>query len=120
MKRALFLLLTLCALPLTITPQIDCLSKNKQLKESYDHKAYGPVSCTCPCDQYRAQGLQSADRNKCLECLHFHDPRPFIFLSKTSPKPAPLWEKWHKNQRHLLQGLIATYRAKKHHNSPTA
>ena len=120
MKRILFLLFTLLALPATITPQIDCLSNSKQLKESYDHKTYSPVSCTCPCDQYRAQGLQSADRNKCLECLHYHDPRPFIFLTKTSSKPAPLWAKWHKNPRLLLQGLIATYRAKKPQGTPTA
>lgn len=120
MKRTVLLLFTLLTLPSTITPQIDCLSKNKQLKESYDHKAYGPIPCTCPCDQYRAQGLQSADRNKCLECLHYHDPRPFIFLSKTSPKPALLWAKWRKNPRRTLQGLIATYRAKRNYSTPTA
>jgi hypothetical protein len=119
MKRTL-LLFTLLALPTALIPQIDCLSKTKQLKEAYDHKSYGHVSCTCPCDQYRAKGLQSADRNKCLECLHFHDPRPFIFLSKASFKPAPLWEKWHKNPRLLMQRLIAHYRIKRGMNWQTA
>ena len=118
MKRTLLLLTTLLALPATIRPQIDCLSQSKQLKESYDHKEYGPVACTCPCDQYKAEGLQSADRNKCLECLHYHYPRPFIFLSKTPSKPTPLWEKWHKDPRHLMRRLIAQYRMKKGRSTP--
>jgi len=109
MKR-IFLFAALLTVPTILTPQTDCLSQTKQLKEPYDHKVYGPVACTCPCDKYRAEGLQSADRNECLICLHYHDPQPFIFLTKISYRPTPLWTKWHKTPRHLIQGLINRYR----------
>lgn len=109
MNHTLLLLSALLALPATLRPQIDCLSTTKQLKESYDHKEYSAIACSCPCDQYKARGLQSADRNQCLQCMHYHYPRPFIFLRKAVAMHAPLWEKWHKDPRQIMREFMRSY-----------
>lgn len=112
MNRTLRALTILLIIPTGAIAQIDCLSTTKQLKEAYDHKEYGPVACTCPCDNHKAQGFYSADRNKCLQCLHFHYPRPFIYVSQTEDTPTPLLTTWHNAPQRLMANLIARYQTK--------
>ena len=103
--------LFLCLIPFTQAtfPAMDCLSTSKKLQESFDNKEYAPVACTCPCDQHQAKGLHSQNRNQCLECGHYHYPKPQIFLSEKQPQPSkkslrPL------SPRIALKELVAKYR----------
>lgn len=112
MKKSLVLISALCTLSGIIQPQGNCINNSTQLTAAYDHKNYHPVACTCPCDQYRAQGLASPDRNRCLQCLHYHDPQPFMFLGqKTGSTKTPLLNTWLKTPRQMIIALIARYRA---------
>ena len=112
MKRILILVLFWTSLPYMATAQVGCLSQSKQLRESFDHKEYGPVACGCPCDHYQSQGKHSTDRNKCLECGHFHYPRLWIFISKTVPKQIQKSRLAVEHPLAALRALIAKYKQK--------
>lgn len=57
-----------------------CMDNSMHLKQKYDTKTYHYVSCNCPCDYYRTQGLYASAKHKCLECGHRHDPRTTLIL----------------------------------------
>lgn len=50
----------------------DCLDDRLHINE-YGVCRYMPVCCSCPCWRYK----HSPDRNRCIECLHFRDPKKF-------------------------------------------
>lgn len=82
-KIALIAIIFLGLVASLTRPQPGCLDNSMHLKEKYDTKAYHAVECNCPCDTYAAFGRKSPDRNKCLECGHFHDAQPVAFIPKT-------------------------------------
>jgi hypothetical protein len=85
MKRSKLFGLLLALLGVTLLHcQFDCLDNSWHLAKKNDDKSYHGVSCTCPCDAYRAKGLYTEQRNRCLQCLHFHDPRPLSVSFKGS------------------------------------
>ncbi len=59
-----------------------CMSKSQHLKEKFDNKSYHYVSCSCPCDSYRAKGFYAQNKHECLECGHRHDPQTVLILNK--------------------------------------
>ncbi len=59
-----------------------CMSKSQHLKEKFDNKSYHYVSCSCPCDSYRAKGFYAQNKHECLECGHRHDPQTVLILDK--------------------------------------
>ncbi len=67
--------------------ELGCLDNSYHLTESFDHKTYHPVDCTCPCGRYQSQGLWTQSRSQCLECRHFHDPKPLIVVNSIKPSP---------------------------------
>lgn len=78
-----YILIVILINPIPITAQVGCID-NKEPLGTYDNKTYHYVACNCPCDAYRAKGLGCADRNKCIECGHFHYPRPTYFINPGS------------------------------------
>ncbi len=86
--RTLFLLLIALLGARLLKCQIDCLDNSWHLKRKNDDKSYHQVAdCNCPCDSYKAQGLYTPQRNRCLECRHFHDPNPQIISFKQGFPP---------------------------------
>lgn len=51
---------------------VGCIDDRLHINECGAQR-YIPVCCTCPCWRYE----HSLDRNRCIKCLHFHDPKAF-------------------------------------------
>lgn len=52
-------------------PEVCCLRK-------YDNKSYFKVKdCSCPCWRY----THSWRRYRCLQCMHYHDPKEFEIIA---------------------------------------
>ncbi|HSW73612.1 MAG TPA: hypothetical protein VLG71_00485 [Candidatus Limnocylindria bacterium] len=67
---------------------IGCLDNSWHLQKRYDSKEYHPVKCTCACEK---EHKIYHDRNRCSKCMHFHDAKPVMVISKeTRPKIDPL------------------------------
>lgn len=85
--------------------KVGCLDNSWHLKKKYDHKTYHAVSCSCDCDAQKARGLHAQNRDQCLECGHYHDPKPIVFLKKIVAKMAhnPLPESPNKAMDRLIE-----------------
>ncbi len=119
MKRIGVLLICFLTLSQSTSPKWNCLDDSRHLKESYDTKAYAPPvgGCTCECDQEQARGLHSPNRDKCIQCDHYHDPEPQYFVSAQTPKSSRGNQIMARHPLATLRALIAKYRQKEqsHH-----
>lgn len=74
----------------SIISQIGCMDNSHHLQQKYDSKEYHYVQCNCPCDRYAAVGKKAPSRNQCLECGHYHDPKPhYVASGLQTDKPTP-------------------------------
>ena len=72
---ALFIFLLNCAS--ILNAQQDCLDNSYHLQQSYDHKNYHYVACTCSCSEYQ----NFTNRGQCMQCLHYHVPKDWMVVS---------------------------------------
>ena len=91
--------------------EVGCLDTSMHLKERFDSKATHLVQCNCDCRYHQAKG-KKGPRNQCIECMHFHDARPWIILQKlahasTSRINIP------EDPKRALQRLIQRFRLSK-------
>ena len=93
-------------------PRLGCLSNSQELKERFDTKILHPVSCGCDCTLNRARGKYANRQNKCLECGHYHDPRPLIFVHKIIDQKKE--RSSIENSQVALQQLIDKFRLQRH------
>lgn len=53
---------------------VGCMDNSYHLTQPFDNKDYHYVACNCPCIQ------RAPDRNKCLQCGHFHEAKPVVII----------------------------------------
>lgn len=88
--KMLYRIFIVITVPFGIFAAPDCMDNSWYLEKENDLKEYHHVQCNCPCGKYdRNETYQLlADRNRCFQCGHFHDPRPIASRSSTSVKEA--------------------------------
>jgi hypothetical protein len=73
---------------------------DSNMNRVYDNKEYRRVPCACPCGKrYKL----SPDRGRCMQCLHYHVPKPLNIL----------WPEKEKNSIHAAPKKVVTYSRKK-------
>jgi hypothetical protein len=112
---ALFLTTTLSLFTASLHATVGCMDNSYHLEKDYDYKQYHFVECNCPCKAKRTR------HNKCAECLHFHMPSNWHFVSASSYTPTTLDEKKPINTTHsfassdtVLKMLVKKYRGDNH------
>ena len=63
----------LCTVSL-IEGRVGCMARERPVYK-YDNKTYHYIRCDCPCT-----AMATEDRNRCLDCGHYHDVRPWIIV----------------------------------------
>ena len=111
MKHLLFASLAALAMSgHTLHARTGCLAKSYDLTQPFDTKELHPVSCTCDCDYHEAKGKYTSAQNQCLECTHFHYPRPLIFVTKIRQMSGEFPQKNLFDLRRGMQHLIDQYK----------
>jgi hypothetical protein len=76
-KGCFFTFLVIASGPLNAA--IGCMDNSYHLTQPYDNKDYHFVACNCPCDKQK----WLIDRNTCILCRHFHEPKRLIIIQKS-------------------------------------
>ena len=96
-----------------IDGKIGCMAIDKPVGK-FDNKTYHFVQCNCHC-----QNVVTDTRNYCLDCGHWHDPKPWAVLDEKEIARAVQAAKKQKKERPSFRSpgiafkqLVAKYRAK--------
>jgi len=94
--------------------KVGCMAIDKPVGK-FDNKTYHFVQCNCPCTK-----MLETNRNYCEDCGHYHDQKPWIFVTEKEVAQATAEAKNRKKQAHTprsplaaVKQLVAKYRVRK-------